>query len=248
MDLSALQFVLLVVATSLQVGMAVVMVVRKLHTRLPLFFAYTVFHVGGVAVMTLATRLTYADYFYVYWSMEVLDSAISMLVIQEIFAVVLSEYESLSRLGELLFRWGTAIIVGIAVLTTAGAPGADPDRLVAGLTVLQRSVGLVETGLLLLLFLFCRWFGLTWREHVFGIALGFGLMASLVLGAGTIRTHFGAGADRIYGYASPAAFTLAVMIWAVYVFLPERRYAPEQKSRHDDLREWNRALLYLTRR
>jgi hypothetical protein len=248
MQYNVLELAILVGTVSLQAVMAVMMVIRKLHTRLPIFFAYTVFHVFGSALMWGAARISYADYFYSYWSLEILDSFLVLLVIQEIFSAVLSEYESLKSLGELLFRWGTLLIVVITVFTASAAPGADADRLVAGLMVLQRSVALVEIGLIMLLFLFCRWFGLTWRDHVFGIALGFGIMASFMLASGSIRTHLGKAAERMYEYASPASYTLAVLIWVVYVLLPERRYVSGRIDASEQLREWNRALLYLSRR
>lgn len=248
MEYNLIDLTILIGTVSLQAIIAVVMLIRKLHARLPIFFAYTVFHVAGALVMWAASRVSYADYFYIYWSLEIIDACLSLLVIQEIFSVVMAEYESLKSLGDLLFRWGTLLIVGITVFSASAAPGADSDRLVAGLLVLQRSVGLVETGLLLLLFLFCRWFGLTWRDHVFGIALGFGIMASLVLAAGSLRAHMGLEAQRMYEYANPASYTLAVMIWAVYVLVPERSLVSDRLEGAEQLGEWNRALLYLTRR
>ena len=248
MQYNVLELAILVGTVSLQAVMAVMMVIRKLHTRLPIFFAYTVFHVFGSALMWGAARISYADYFYSYWSLEIIDSLLVLLVIQEIFSAVLSEYESLKSLGELLFRWGTLLIVVITVFTASAAPGADSDRLVAGLMVLQRSVALVQIGLVLLLFFFCRWFGLTWRDHVFGIALGFGISSSFVLASGSIRTVLGKTAEKMYEYVSPASYTLGVVIWAVYVLLPERRRIADRLEGSEQLGEWNRALLYLTRR
>lgn len=248
MEFSVFELAVLIGTVGLQAITAVTMMIRKLHTRLPIFFAYMVFHIAGSAVMWAASEISYADYFYIYWSLEILDAFLSLLVIQEIFSVVLAEYESLKSLGEMLFRWGTLLIVIVTVFTASAAPGADSDRLVAGLVVLQRSVGLVETGLLLLLFLFCHWFGLSWRDHVFGIALGFGMMSSLVLAAGSIRTHFGLQAGKLYEYVNPASYTLAVIIWAVYVLVPERSHVTDRLEGAEQLREWNRALLYLTRR
>jgi hypothetical protein len=248
MNQHLLDFVMLFGAVGLQAIMAIVMFIRKLHARLPLFFAYTVFHVVGSLLMWAAANISYADYFYIYWSLEIVDSLLVLLVIQEIFSAVLSEYESLKSLGELLFRWGTLLIVVITVFTASAAPGADSDRLVAGLMVLQRSVALVQIGLVLLLFFFCRWFGLTWRDHVFGIALGFGISSSFVLASGSIRTVLGKTAEKMYEYVTPASYTLGVIIWAVYVLTPERRRIAERLGGSEQLREWNRALLYLTRR
>ena len=195
-------YVMLFGALGLQAIMAVVMFIRKLHSRLPVFFAYTVFHVAGSLLMWAATNISYADYFYTYWSLEIVDSFLVLLVIQEIFSAVLSEFESLKSLGELLFRWGTLLVVVITVFTASAAPGADSDRLVAGLMVLQRSVALVEIGLVMLLFFFCRWFALTWRDHVFGIALGFGISSSLVLASGGIRTLLGKSVEKMLELAS----------------------------------------------
>jgi hypothetical protein len=52
----------------------------------------------------------------------------------------------------------------------------------------------------------------------------------------------------MYEYVTPASYTLGVIIWAVYVLTPERRRIAERLGGSEQLREWNRALLYLTRR
>ncbi len=54
-----------------------------------------------------------------------------------------------------------------------------PDR--AAIMTLQRSVRVVQCGLMLFLLVFSRYLGTNWRQKSFGIALGFGAFASVEL-------------------------------------------------------------------
>jgi hypothetical protein len=78
-------------------------------------------------------------------------------------------------------RWLTGLLVVAAILSAVYSSGSVSDDLMAGIALLSRSVAIIQAGLLLVLFLFSRFFGLSWHSHTFGIALGFGVFASTEL-------------------------------------------------------------------
>ena len=72
---------------------------------------------------------------------------------------------------------------------------------------MERSVQGRQCGLLVFLFLLSFYFGLPWRNHVFGIALGFGLFASIELVASAVRSQIGTLADSGLSQGNSAAYS-----------------------------------------
>lgn len=242
-----IQYVLWIAAPLGQVVIAVTMIYRNLCREYPLFLCYTVFHVIQVIVAILALHYSYTTYFYVYWGSELIDAMLELAVIQEVFSHVFCAYEGLQALGLLLFRWATLVLLGIAIAASLSAPGSDSSRVIAGFLVMQRSVRIVQTGLLTLLFLFSRIVGLKWRTPVFGIALGFAVMAVISTISAALRAQLGVAGDPAYSYVEAASYNFAVGVWVYYLLLPgnvcERAPLPDS----DQLQQWNRALQRLLR-
>jgi len=70
------------------------------------------------------------------------------------------------------------LLVSVVV---AFSNSGNSDPLIQAITTLQRSVRMVQCGLILFLLLFSRFLGVSKRQQSFGIALGFGLFASVEL-------------------------------------------------------------------
>lgn len=224
------------------------LILRRKQTRnFPIFFAYTLFHLVQAISAFAAYRLSYTFYFYVYWIGETLDGLVTLAVIQEIFRVTLYPYL-------VLRRWGTRLYIGLAFLlcllvlfmATQKASGHS-DLLVLALLVLQRSAAIVQLGLIVFLFLFCRLFGLTWRHYVFGMATGFALMAAVYSLSAAIQTYFGSSLNSWIGMAESAAFTAAIAIWMYYFASSRSRVPLDQVPGTERLVAWNRALANLGR-
>jgi hypothetical protein len=247
-SLKATQDVLFLGGIIAQAVLAAIIVCRRLGREFPVFLAYTVFHVFSFLGQYILHRCSYTGYFYCYWIGEAIDVVLALAVIREVFVHVFRSYGALERLGQLLFRWAVVVLIFLAVFTMASAPGADSDRLIAGLVDLERSVGIVKCGLLFFLFLFCRYFGLTWRNFAFGIAFGMGMMASVVAGAAALRAHVGQPGNLFYMLAAPAAYNIAVGIWISYALAPERQIAAFSLPPQDELNKWNQALARLLTR
>jgi len=224
--------------------MPVMMFKRGWHRELPVFFGYLIFHAFQSWILLLIHKYFHDSYSFSYWSLELLDAALGFAVIYEIFSHVVRPYPSVRRIALLLFRWASVVLVLIAAVSAGVAQGNDSTRLVAGILAWQRSVFVVECGLLFFLFIFASSLGLTWRHHVFGIALGFGLCASIELAAATLRAHFGDIDQFLYSIIRPVSYDCVVLIWMGYLLTAEKPVCLPQREPRDDreLELWDNAL------
>jgi len=228
--------------------MPVIMFRRRLHRELPVFFGYLFFHAArSWVLLCIQDAGSYEAYAYSYWALEVLDAVLSFAVICELFSYVLRPYPSVSRIGILLFRWASGVLILIAAVSSAAAQGNDMTRLMAGTLVLERSVLVVECGLFLFVFMFAASLGLTWRHHIFGIALGFGLCAGINLVAVTVRAHFGGLDHSVFRVLKSGSYDCAVFIWMGYMLTSEKPVRLPQREPHhaSELALWDNALTEL---
>ena len=215
---------------------------RKLMRQFPVFYGYTVFHVIRGAAEIIAWNISYTAYFYVWWTFELVDSLLTLAVIQEIFAVTFEPYEELKQWGGRFFMILAIVLCFVAVLTATNSPNPDYTPRVQMLLTLQRSVSFVEVGLLFFLFVLCRLFGMTWRHYTFGIASGFVVMSSIYTAANAVRMHYGNAVDAWTGLSESAGFALAVFVWTYYFASSKSRVPLDDVPGTAQLVAWNRAL------
>jgi len=96
----------------------------------------------------------------------------------------------------------------------------------------DRSVRVMQCGLFLLLMLLCRFLRNYFRQHVFGIALGFGVFASIELIVVSIVMHYGEGPVAIVSLMKSAAYNAVTLLWIIYLrrpseSIPEIEVAPQ---------------------
>ncbi len=232
----------------MEAALVTAMTWRKMFREMPLFFTYVCFDlVHGAALFAIYHKLSYVIYFIVFWIDQGILMILGLLVIWEVLSYAFKAYDALQQLSTLIFRWLTIILVLVAVLTAAAAPGADADRMLAGLFVVVRSVRLVQVGLLFFLFLFSHYFGVSWRHYAFGVGLGFGLYGSVELAALAVRTQLGVISANTLNLVSGAAQTCALFIWCAYLLRPQRHKSIEVLPKAN-LEQWNQALLELLHR
>lgn len=234
----------------LQLFIAVVMIRRKLHREFPAFFAYTVFNPILSAVLFWldhAEWVTAYQYRYTEWIGDVGTIVLRFAVIQEIFSVVFHSYPVLRQLGMRLFRWSAVLLLLVAAVVSAYGNSSEIPGIVRGLAVLDRAVAIVQCGLLACLFLFSSYFGLSWRNFVFGIALSLGIFSSVQLATSALRAGFGAG-EGLFDLVVMGTYNLCALIWTVYVLVPERERTRIVSMPEHDLSSWNYELQRLLQR
>jgi hypothetical protein len=241
--LTHLQLAIWLLSPMLQALVAIVMVRKKLFREMPLFFTYTVCHSLSACILFLLLKTSWAAFFYSYWGSEIVDALLTFLVIQEVFSTVFRPYEAIRSLGIWLFR---CLLLGLIAVTIVMAPGSAPsgfDRLVSSLFIVQRSILFVQAGLIFFLILSSRLFGLTWRNYVFGVALGFGAMAC-VAGLGVaLRSRVPAPIDDWLVTVVPFGYIFGVAVWASYMLMPSSSQKVDRSEIDvSPLKGWNRAL------
>jgi len=216
-----LHYALWIGGSALSLAVVVTMVQRKLQREFPFFFAYAVFQVvSAPALFLLYQRGVYANYFYAYWVSSALGIGLGLTVLYEIFQHAFRPYAALRGLGSMIFRWAALVLLLAAVITALSAP-VEQSLLITAILSLERSIRMMQCGLLILMLFFSPQLGLSWRSHLFGIAAGFGAYAGVSLTLVSLKAQLGIPADAAYSLINSGAYTFAAALWFSYLLAPE---------------------------
>jgi hypothetical protein len=247
MSAQALGYIIWLAVALTQTAICVVLWRKNLRQRYPLFFAYNALHVAtSIVLFVVALRGDAAQYFLAYWSINAIRVGLGFGVIYELFRTALKPYHALRDLGTMIFLWAGAIMLLVAAMMamSTSAPN-EASRVVAGVLSLERSVRLVQCGLLLFLLLFGTKLGLTLRHRTFGIAMGIGVYAASDLLLTNLRTHYGQDWGATYSlFRSAIWLTACCGTWLFYVVRPEPApvMLPSMAQARPILQRWNEAL------
>ncbi len=242
---NGLYYALWIGQPALQLGVAAVLRRRKLHKEFPFFFWYLLFQ-GATNLLMLALMSHYRAYFYVYWFVQApVSTLLEFAIIYEVFGKLFRSYPHLQGFARVLFRWAGSVLLLVAVLLAMNAPGNEGPIVVATLWA-ERSARLVQCGLVFFLLWFCSYLGITRRHYLFGVALGFGTIASTELAAVAARMMTGYIGDRGFNLALLAATDFAAIVWLIYLLspAPAARAIPQLGASGQSLDQGVAALLY----
>ena len=219
---------------------------RKLHRRFPYMAAYLGLRIASMPILVAAlsiyersgSRAAYAIYFYPYWAVYMASAVLLLMVCVEVFRSALSALPGLMKIGIVIFRW--AILVSV-VLTFSSisfvhhGAAAIPDIAIG----FMRSVSVLELCLLAFLCLSMNALRLSIRDMAFGIALGFGVLASndFVFAALASRRTPYMTANMQFFYEAVTLMSLA--IWVAYCALPEAVRKPLMMPANSTIYRWN---------
>ena len=242
--LRALFYYLWIAPLVLQIVLSAVMVRRKLHARFLMFFLYTIFAFCSSSFLLYVAVLKSLNdhaYYRAFVFESVITTALRFLIIYEIFNQLFKRYETLQKIGARIFRWTAALLlllgIGLASRTLSGSVHGP----LTALTVIDRTVAIMQCGLLVSLFVFSRFFALSWRSVPFGIVLGFGILESTELASSALRTHI--VSPYFWDFFGMAIYHLCVLVWLFYVLLPQEEGSSVAVKLPDhDLELWNQEL------
>jgi hypothetical protein len=215
-------------------ALPLLMLARRLHRKFPVFFAYSIYETLGFTLLfstyvgTAEPRTLYRHIF-----IATLPGSIALRfgIIQEIFNNVFHDYPRLENLVTASRRWLTGILVLVAIWSALFFTGPRPDDVMGNIAVFDRSVAIIQVGLLLLLFLFSRWFGLSWRSYVFGTALGFAIVATTELAVWAIRLmDLSEPAKNFLDLLPTGSYHVTVLVWLGYLLAAEKVSTPANRS------------------
>jgi hypothetical protein len=207
------------------------MIHRKLHRVFPRFFSYIVFQILKSGVLFLTYRYYDAGYFEAYWTGNAISVALAVTVMDEILHNLFNEDGDVRNVGSLIFRWACGVLLLLAVVTALTSQTESADRVVAAVLTFDRSVRVMQCGLFCLLMVLCRFLRHCWRQHVFGIALGFGIFASIELILVSVAMRYGASLAPTISLLKSASYNAVTLIWIGYLCqqsesIPEIEMAP----------------------
>ncbi len=243
MHLRLVDYVLWFATTVLQSGLLVALYRRGLHRDYPFFFNYTILQVISVPILALASRISYPVYYYTYYFNLGLSVIISFAVLQEVFKDAFRPYENLRDLSVILFRWSALVALLVGVMWAINASHASDSGVVNDVMQLaDRSVRLMQCGLVFFLLLFHGYLGISPRSMLFGVSIGFGFFAAINMLVFTGLSRHGILSDAALSRINAVAYMAAVGIWLGYTLVA----APSLSKAHSEalLRgpDWNSAL------
>lgn len=239
----------------LLLALAIAMRQRRLHREFPIFSIFAV--VGAFAQLTIYfadinPAVSPETWWRVYWVCLVVEGLLKFGVVAEIFDHAFHAYSAIARLGRFLIRG-----VGAALILTAAvaAAVAEPDGrfgIISGAHLLQQTIYLIETGLLIFIFAFSAYFKLRLERRVLGIALGLGISACVHLAAWAVVANAGLSNERreLFDFANMATYHVCVLIWFYYLLVPSKARAAATTPTtptgppvpENNLAVWNREL------
>ncbi len=237
-----------VAAFGLRALLCVFLLRKKLHRQFPVFFAYSLFHALLTAVLLTLGRSSYTAYFYIYWPSEILNVVLGFATLYEIFGKVFEPYGALRRVGRISFQAAIVLLFFASIVVAAKADGVGLQKLMKVINLLETSVFSAQGALLLVLFLFASYFGLSWRHHVFGLTLGFGILASKGLVNYTLHNYFDVSFNQIFNYLELATINCALLLWIGYMVSREPVRKPVELIPANELERWNEALVEMLQR
>lgn len=224
---------------------------RKLVREYPLFFSYIASQLLKCLVMVpIYLKHDKELYMQAFAFFEAIDAGLSLAVIYELFRITFRDYEGIRELGWMLLRWAVVVLMAVAVIAAASAPGSGSDTkpFLAGLFALEQSISVLRAGLLFLLFVFHSSLGLRWAPMSLGIAIGFATVTAVGLITYSLRSHFGPGVTPALSLIQTAAYDCALLEWLYVALRPNRERVVTLRRTKWDVEGWNQALLELLQR
>lgn len=244
-----LSFFGLSVGLGVTIGVARLAMVAFLVKKKPVgefsyFNTWSIF--GSLAVLLSIPALFWTScqqYFYVYWVLGLLYLGLEFFVIYELVVNALKAYSALIDLGKMLFTWAIVFLTIVAAITALSTVGGHQSRLDAAAAVIERSLRLIECGILMLFFFFEKRLQLPWKNWSVSLAIGLGATSAVDLISSYVRVrlpHQGYQIDCLYSLV----FLGVMSFWAYsLLYKPQRREISIMAApSHLVFQRWNESL------
>jgi hypothetical protein len=224
---------------------------RGLVRRLPAFFAFAV--IGAISELAVyfadvLPSVGPTTFWRVNWFGILTEGVLKIVLIGEIFAHVFGSYAAVARLGRSLIRGLGVVLLLASVAAAAYAPPNNPHVFIYGFHLLEQTIYLIESGLLLFIFVFALYFHLIWNRPLFGITLGLSISSCVHLASWAILDNLGLPDSKriVFVFLNMATYHAVVLMWFYYLFVPgEQTPSPPKPPAplpENNLELWNREL------
>jgi hypothetical protein len=232
----------------LQLVLAVFLCRRGLHRLFPIFLAYAIFEAieeFTLYALDVLPSVSGPTFWRAFCVGLVLEGLIKFALIGELALHLLRPWPAVAKLGNQLVSGSGAILVLLATLAAAYAPIDNPaNAIISRAHILEQTLYIVLSGLVLALFLFAAYFRLSWNNFAFGIALGLGIVSCEHLSTWAVMANGGLSDKRyLLDFLNMATYHVCVLVWFYYLLAPQkvttRSAVPLPEH---DLEIWNREL------
>lgn len=221
---------------------------RGLHSRYPLFVAFSV--VNAIEQLTLyvcdlVPSITAEMWWRIFWGCLLVEGLFKFALVARIFEDVFDAYASIARLGKLLIRGVGASLILAAAVAGALAPADSQFGIINGAHRVEQAIYLVETGLLVFVFLFSAYFRIRMPHPLLGISLGLAISASVHLAtwAAAANGLLPPTKRNVLDLVNMATYHGCVLLWYYYLLIPQKvTTRPTAPPPDSNLDLWNREL------
>jgi hypothetical protein len=198
---------------------------RNLQRQFPAFVAFAFLGAAEHLVLyaaDLAPWVSAENFWRIVWVCLLVEVVLKLSVIAEIFSHLCGSYSSIARLGKNLIRGVGVVLVFVAVGAASFAQRDNPNWLISGEHLLEQTIYLIESGVLLSIFLFAAYFHLAWSTKTFGISLGLAISACVHLATWAVMAKGGLRERTLLDFLNMATYQICVLLWLYYLLGPEK--------------------------
>jgi hypothetical protein len=225
---------------------------KAFHRRFPAMGAYLAVRLISTPILSvlllgetghlLATRSfeigSAQAYFFTFWADYMSRAVLLYFICMEVFRSALSAMPGLQKLGIVIFRW--AVMVSVIVTISSVSFSHRGVLIIPDVAMpLMRSVSVLELCLLAFLCLSMNALHLSVRDLAFGVALGFGVMASNDFVTASLINRVTTSLTAPLQFAYEAVILLSLGTWVAYCALPEPVRKPLVMPVNSTIYRWN---------
>lgn len=182
-----------------------------------------VFSLARMPSHPISRMVAYNIYMGAYWISFAVESILALVVVYSVFRLAMAPLKGLQTLGTLVFKWAAGISVAVALGSAFGPETkTGAEYLMAALSQLQRTQGILTLCLLLFVCFAIRPMGLSYASRIFGVSLGLGVLATndFVQSAWLI---FKPQMHTVYDLINGVVICAVLATWTAYFVIPEPR-------------------------
>ena len=176
-------------------------------------------------------------YFFTFFGAYLAAVVLLFFTCIEVFRSALAPFPGIARFAIVVFRWAATVSVVVSLASAIHAPMGL--NLFADISFdLMRSASILSLCLLAFLCISMNALRLSPRDPAFGIAFGFGVMASGDLIAASLSSHLASLNDPIQ-FVYEGLILLSLAVWGAYSLLPEPTPKPILVPASSTIYRWN---------
>lgn len=210
-----------VIGVALQSGVCAILLRKKLHSRFPMFTAYTLYSIAVTIERFILLGSSSHTILLNFAVTESLYALLGLLAIYESFREIFHPFYRVRWFFPLLW-----LVIAATLAASASRAIFHPPVQVyrVGAIVLSLEIGVryVQGGIFLLCWALWRFFKIRPRRYPLAIVDGFGIAAVGILAASMLRSEFGIKFNTLFQFAPGVAYAVALIVWLYYLQGPDK--------------------------